>query len=627
MLRGILAGAGLVTLLDLACRIPLLAPGFWRETALLSSSGALLIALILASLLVALRRALGRPPLDAGVAFWYGAGIALVPLVGSLLPVRTLGVGAAALSFALARPLSRALRLPSTALWLLAAVPFLVPPALLLLPGTPLPELPAASRGPAASGPDVLLVSCDTLRADSLEELGDELPHLSALRDRGRWAPYGLAPSSATRPSHVTMLSGLPAVAHGVRNNDLKMGPEVRLVSERFRQAGWRTAAVISNPMISASARFDAGFEVFDETPIVRRLLRDAELSQGPFSLGRFLVAAERGTWIGWLGLYRPPLEDLLLHRWKGLPRNQGNGSVSLARARVLMTELQAQEAPYFLFLHLMDPHTPYEPPAAQAHRPGRAVRVPPAFGGGPAVLDWKLLERVGEGLVAGEAGAEQFLEQVRQVYLEEVLFVDSLMGELLAQVERGGRETVVLFTSDHGEHFGEHDLVMHSNSLYEPVLRVPFLLAGPGIEPGRFGAPPHLVDVAPTLLAAAGLPTEGLSGRDLSRGAVADRPQVSRFQDLLAVRRGSWKLILRQDEEGGFQPTGLFRLDLDPAEADDLLGQHPPQAAELLELAAAAAALERDLAGGAELDTDRAHQAALDELGYAGSLEPESER
>lgn len=618
MLRGALAGAGLVALLDLLLRLPVLAPGFWREAALLASLGALLAGLLVAASLAGAARWRGRPAPSVAAAFGWSVAVAAVPVVGALLPKPIFGL---VLPFALAPLLvwfgRRPFR-PILAATGLAAAALLLPLAILLVPGDAPPQLPPPA-GPAGQGPDVLLISCDTLRADALAELDADLPHLRELRERGAWAPYALAPSSSTRPSHTTMLSGLPVFSHAVQDNQWRMGEGIPLVSERFRAAGWRTAAVVSNAMISAQAGFDRGFEVFDETPVVRRHFRNEELAGSEFSLAGFLRVARRGTWLGWLGLYRPWLEELLLDRWKGLAGNQGNGSFTLARARALLGQLQAGAAPYFLFVHLMDPHTPYLPPDDCARRPGRPLDVPPAFRGttGAAPGDWDVVNRVGVAVAAGDPEAAAYLASLRELYLEEVVYVDGVVGELLAEVVRGGRDTVVLFTSDHGEQFGEHGLVLHSNSLYEPLLRVPFLLAGPGIPPGPLAATPHLEDVAPTLLAAAGLATDGLPGRDLLAAGAGARPHVERFHELLAVRDGVWKLLLERDAAGEFQPRALFRLDEDPGEERDLLAEDPPEARSLLRLAAAAIQAERSAAAGARRDQDASHQDAMRELGY----------
>ena len=618
MFRGILAGAGLVALIDLAVRLPLTAAGFWREVALLVCLGVVLAGLLTAAAVGLWKSKSGRLP-SAGSCFWIGVAIAAVPPVGALLPKSSFGLLVLLLGLPLAPRLGR-WKAPSGLLAsALAAFPFVCAPLLFLLPGMAPLELPARTGPLGAEGPDVILISCDTLRADVFDQAGLELPELRALRQRGTWAPYAVAASSSTRPSHVTMLSGLPAFAHAVVDNQWKMAQDVELVSERFHQAGWRTAAVVSNAMISARSGFDRGFEVFDETPIVRRHFRNEDLADSSFSLSAFLRPAKKGTWIGWLGLLGEPLQDLLLLDWKGLPPNQGNGAYTLERAKGLLDELQAGESPYFLFFHLMDPHTPYLAPGDFAEADDRARDLTPLLGeAGRDIGEWTAVNAVEQALAGGVEDAAPLLDPVRRVYFEEVRFVDALIGELLDHVEASGRPTVVLFTADHGEQFGEHGLMLHSNSLWEPSLRVPFILVGPGIPARPLDSPPQHKDVAPTLLAAAGLPVEGFTGRSLGGEPGPPRPHVSRYHEFLAVRDGRWKMIFERGEDGEFVSTGLYDLEADPGELVDRRDEQPAEVARLSRLAQAAIEVERAV-GGVELDTDPEHQGAMAELGYAG--------
>jgi arylsulfatase A-like enzyme len=177
----------------------------------------------------------------------------------------------------------------------------------------------------------------------------------------------------------------------------------------------------------------------------------------------------------------------------------------------------------------------------------------------------------------------------------------------------------VVLLTSDHGEHFGEHGRLLHANSLYEELVRVPFLLAGPGVLEGPLPVTPHLEDVAPTLLAAAGLSWEGFPGRNLLAPDLRARPHVEHYREHLAVRDGPWKLLADFDRDGdptSLRPRALFRLDQDPAETRDLLAVEGAVADRLLGLARAAlaAAVAR-----APEDIGAEQAALLEALGYAG--------
>jgi arylsulfatase A-like enzyme/tetratricopeptide (TPR) repeat protein len=192
---------------------------------------------------------------------------------------------------------------------------------------------------------------------------------------------------------------------------------------------------------------------------------------------------------------------------------------------------------PFFLWVHYFDPHAPYEAPAEA---------------------------------MAGAASP----------YDGEVAFVDSQLGRLLRRVEEEakGTPTLVLVTADHGESLGEHGEDTHGIFLYDSTLRVPFLLAGPGVPAG--GAPRTVargIDVAPTLLDYAGLPAKGMEGRSLRPAAsgetLPDEPAYAEslhsqlqygWAPLHAWRTAKHKLIEAPRPE-------LYDLAADPAEARDL--------------------------------------------------------
>ncbi len=198
-----------------------------------------------------------------------------------------------------------------------------------------------------------------------------------------------------------------------------------------------------------------------------------------------------------------------------------------------------APSAPWFLWVHYFDPHAPYEPPPEQAAR----------FAGRP--------------------------------YDGEVAFVDAQLGRLLQAVENGnrGRETLVLVTSDHGESLGEHGEETHGVFIYDATLRVPLVLAGPGVPRGRVS---HTVargiDVAPTLLALAGAPPlRGAQGRSLvpslSGEELDDAPTY--VESLFVALNLGWAPLhgwrtARMKLIDAPQPE-LYALDQDPREQTNL--------------------------------------------------------
>ncbi|RMH03806.1 MAG: hypothetical protein D6702_04945 [Planctomycetota bacterium] len=603
------AGAGLAGLLDALLRIPLDTTGFVREAVLVVVTGDLAVA----AMLVLLAALLRRTPKPA-TALALGLAVGLAPFLSFKFHAAWLwwswavpAVAAAAL------PARRRLRpAPAT----MAALGPLALAVAGLLPSSqafPLPPAPATATA-AAGRPDLVLVSCDTLRADAVAAPPAELPNLRRLRRRAAWAEWALAPSCATRPGHVSMLTGLGALDHAVAGNENRFEVDARLLSERLAEAGYRTAAVVSNAVIQASSGFAAGFEVYDDSPVVRRGPRDA-----------FLRFAAEHTWLGRLGLtdFPPAIAHFLFGPGSAVTQgDRGNGAHTTERALGLLAGLQQGEAPFFLFVHYMDPHAPYWPPPETAGTIAPDASLPERWRGhGLRNGERALIARLGEELQAGSAEAAADLAVQHRIYAEEVLFLDRMLGRLLTAIEAGGRPTLILFTADHGEHFGEHGLVLHRNSLYEPLVRVPFLLAGPGVVPRRMSRPPALEDVVPTFLAAAGLPPDpNLAGRDLRTEDPPERPHFERYQHRLALRDRGWKLHCRLEPgpDGALTavPSELYHLAADPAEEHDLLAAEPEQAARLFAAIEAALAARAGRLEG-EVDDDPLHQQALRALGY----------
>lgn len=232
-----------------------------------------------------------------------------------------------------------------------------------------------------------------------------------------------------------------------------------------------------------------------------------------------------------------------------GVGFNNGNVEVTFRRgAEWLATH---GREPFFLFLHTYQVHEPYEPP------PGYVEQVASGHG----------TDRVA---------------QENALYDGEIRYTDDVLARLLAALEQSGLEgnTLLVVTADHGQHFGEHRTFGHSTTLYEPVLHVPLILRGPGIPAGlRIPDPVGLIDVAPTVLELLGVPApKDIQGRSLvpalhgealpPRDTYAELPE----RGLLAVRRGSLKLILAQKSDAKF----AFDLAADPGEEVDIASRLP---------------------------------------------------
>jgi arylsulfatase len=327
-------------------------------------------------------------------------------------------------------------------------------------PGILAPLLLAASCGGGAPPRLVLLLSVDTLRADRLGAYGSErglTPRLDALAAESLVFDAAYAPTSHTLPSVAALLSGRYPEELGVWSNASRLPAGTPTLAGAFREAGFRTAAVVSNWVVRRQSGLDAGFEHYDD-----RL---------------------------------PQLEAA-----RAMPERLAADTSDAALA-ALDACLPDAAARCFLWVHYQDPHGPYTPPAGARERhlarelavPDGARRLPilaSNFGLG-GIPHYQALD--GETRVAF----------YRAGYDAEVEALDAELGRLLDGLrERGlGPSAVVVFTADHGESLGEDDYWFgHGELLSEPLVRVPLFLRVPGEAPRRRGDLVSLVDLLPTL-------------------------------------------------------------------------------------------------------------------------------
>ena len=319
--------------------------------------------------------------------------------------------------------------------------------------------------GNAAS---VILVVVDTLRADHLGLYGyarPTSPNLDAWATHGRVFDHAFAPAPWTLPSFASIYTGRWPLIHQAGLADpldrpaerLALGPieDLPQLAETLRAEGYRTLAVATNPYLAPSFGVARGFDVYD---------LDIGASDG---------------------LHRPAEEVV-------------------QRALKLVDDVDGQ--PFFLVVHMFDPHMDFN--------------APPPFGQSftASIRSVYALPFVGfEGRRINEL-APQDLQFITAAYDEEIAYVDDQLGVLRdGLAERGLLEkSVVFLTSDHGEELFDHGDFEHGHTLYQELLHVPLVVWGPGIEPGRESDPVSLVDIAPTVLDRLGIappaPFDGIS-------------------------------------------------------------------------------------------------------------------
>jgi len=407
-----------------------------------------------------------------------------------------------------------------------------------------------ARQATGAGTPSVLVVLVDTLRADHLGCYGaapSPSPVVDRLAGGGLVFEHVVAQSSWTMPSVATLFTGLHPRSHGVVGPSADGAPAASdpgfladtlpTLAERAEAAGVTTVGVSGSPLVSRATNLARGFETFVE-----------------FGWDR-----ARNDW--------PPAAAVNARFLAWLERNRG--------------------LRFLAYLHYMDPHDPYTPPAAL--RPPAPPGMRPAVAAGQAEGLARRVNAPGGILLAAVE-----LEHLRRLYDAEIRAWDAELGTLLdALAARGlADSTIVVLTADHGEEFQEHGRLKHRIHLYDELLHVPLVIAGPGVRPGRVAEQAQGIDLFPTLAALLGTaPPRGLPGHDLL-AARTEAPAISETlyglmpdgatTPIVSLRTAEWKLI-HAPALGRYE---LYDLRRDPAEREDRFGSATEGAALAARLA-----------------------------------------
>ncbi|PYT09240.1 MAG: hypothetical protein DMF49_02880 [Acidobacteria bacterium] len=448
-----------------------------------------------------------------------------------------------------------------------------LPPSALLLAAC------AAFSGCMSRRPDVILIVIDTLRNDELPWMGADprfAPNLGRLAHEGVVFPRTYAPSPWTKPSTTTILTGLHPYRHGVNGHDDKLDASVQTIAEVFSAAGYQTAAVVSNPSLYDGGTRQ-GFEVFREV----------------------------GRWI------------------------EHSTDRVAAQARDVIARASG-ERPLFLYVHFLDPHDKYVPPAQDR------LFLPEGYTPqGPEVLTGDMRHFEGDTPVWKPTSFDFTptpiplqpldLAYMRGLYRGELHAADRHLQAILDSQRIGrGNPLLSVVTADHGEAFYEHGMPRHGWTLHEEVLRVPLLfhgapLQGRSLDGSRIA---RSMDILPTILDLVHVKdSEERDGVSLAQpppegGSVVQGLTCYHVQKESFIIEDPYKLII--DER--FGRNELYDLQADPHETRNLAFSQPARVAsmvarqqkirdDLLSRKFATAKLE-----GEEL---RQHEEALKSLGY----------
>lgn len=327
----------------------------------------------------------------------------------------------------------------------------------------------------AGEGFNVVLISLDSTRRDLLSAYGHAAPHapdvassprLDALAAEGVLFREAYATTSWTLPSHMTLMTGVPELVHGVEIDYLRPDPSRTTLAEALRGRGYRTAGFYSGPYLEPRFGFGRGFDRYES------------------GYGPDLAAATRRFTEAHTGGDQDAARAASLE-----VESMSHKDVSAASiVDAAIAEIEAasgEQRPFFLFAHFFDPHYDYLPPEPHASTfdpsyagavDGHDFWVNPAI----SIIDSRLPS--GRQRVADERD----LEHVRALYAGELAWTDAQVGRLLDALERVGaaENTLVIVTSDHGDEFFEHDGLGHRRTLYEESVRIPMILRMPGVLP-----------------------------------------------------------------------------------------------------------------------------------------------
>jgi choline-sulfatase len=367
--------------------------------------------------------------------------------------------------------------------------------------------------GPAARAVrplNVVVITIDTLRPDHLHCYGYtkiETPTLDRIAQSGALFENAVTQTPLTPPSHASIFTGLNPPTHKVRDTGgFILSESTPTLASLLQQNGWDTAAFVSSAVLKKRFGFDHGFAVYDD-----QMPRKGNAQE-------FLEDAERRA------------GDTVDRALQWLDSRTGK--------------------PFLLWVHLYDPHTPYDPPSP-------------------------------------------FREQYKgRPYDGEIAYTDRELGRLIDALQRKsppGR-TLVAVLSDHGESLGEHGEAYHGVFLYDSTLRIVFLLSGAGVPAGvRVKAQARTIDLLPTILELAGVPApaalEGASlvpafgGKNVPTAvsyAETLYPKINLgWVELRGVRTNEWKYIRAPKPE-------LYDLVRDPHETHNVLAEHPAEVRQL---------------------------------------------
>ncbi len=334
--------------------------------------------------------------------------------------------------------------------------------------------------------PNIILISIDTLRADHLSCYGyhkHTTPNLDKLSSDGTIYRRNFSTGVWTPPGHASMLTGLYVAEHGVYDTR-RLSDDIPTIAEILKSNGYQTAGFVNNSQVGELVNFHKGHDKFEEV----------WKGDKPKSfLERIVLAGMRRIRV------KRDCQDMGAKKTNKLFFSWMNNNVD-------------EKKPFYAFLHYIEPHNPLKP-----MQPFKSRFLDKPSGS----IDMKKIEKIAHNplicFVEDLNPNEEEIQYLKDLYDGEIAYTDSMVGEIVDILKKNGTydNTMIIITSDHGEHFGEYGLWSHVASLHNEVLNVPLIIKYPkNIEClSEVNEYTQLVDIFPTVVDIA-----GLSGKVLNK-------------------------------------------------------------------------------------------------------------
>ncbi len=413
---------------------------------------------------------------------------------------------------------------------------------------------------PPKNPPNIIVVISDACRADAIGIYGGDnnTPNIDRLGREGVIFRNAFSQSPWTLPSMLSAISSrYPSVLQ--RGRLYRVPDSVETLAEHLKSHGYFTKLLMGNYSLGRSSGFVQGFdqfEVYNQYHLLHRLLP--------------LPIFHRMHYLYRRALDLPMFPDL---------------TETITREAVKLIESHDPSRPFFLWLHYMDPHDPYDPPQRFLERGFDTKLAKPFSPVNPWHIDGDRSDPQAEEIRTGYFKlSPEDKEYIRYLYRAEVRYLDEKIKELIEKIRDAKLDnTIVIFTSDHGEEFWEHGSWGHGQSLYNELLHVPLILWGADMPARRIETPVELIDLAPTILELAELPVpeeyQGGSLLDLITGRESGYTKV--FAEALAGLRENKSI---QDESRKLiwdrksRLYEMYDISVDEAETMDIYSPDDPQ-------------------------------------------------